>query len=259
MELCRLFQMQTTLPSNVHGGEGDGPPFFPIHQPPIVPSFFLILPQHLHCSAVSKPLLLRSLCPCRSVRWNSNAETFRTRNFSLNEEDEDDEEREDRILDCLDEFIDSIWILKVFKPYCWALPPIILSSLLANGLVAFIMTLALLLGQSVFVFALQKLWVVTQTNLGYKNKKMGGGRRRRRNPSTREGKMGHPDVPAGRLDKDVPIFGGWDELDQVMDYNMLDSSISLPPKTQVEKGKLSESKRQNTSSIFSLFPWSKRL
>ncbi|VFQ65945.1 unnamed protein product [Cuscuta campestris] len=215
---------QTTLAAHVGGG---GLPFFPtrkFYQFPILPSPFLNLPQHLRCSAVSKRLLLRPLRLSRCERWNSNTETFRTRNFSFNEEEE--YEGEDCFLDILDEFIDSIWVLKVFKPYFWALPPIILSLLLANGLIAFVITLALLVGQSVLIFALQKLWGVTQTNLGLKSKErprsrtpinsnMGG---RRRNPNTRKRKMGHrlwtqkADVSVGGFDEDAPTFGGWDEL-----------------------------------------------
>ncbi|CAH9087764.1 unnamed protein product [Cuscuta europaea] len=98
-----------------HGG---GLIFFPTrksHQRSIPPSPFLILPPQLRSSAVSKRPLLHPLHLCRSERWNSNAETFRTRNFKLKEEEEGE------FSEPVDEFVRSIWILKVsFLEQCYS-------------------------------------------------------------------------------------------------------------------------------------------
>ena len=57
---------------------------------------------------------------CRCRRWDSNAESFRTRNFNHNfdeEEDDDDTGNDDIVeqgLGVLEDYIDSIWIIKVF-------------------------------------------------------------------------------------------------------------------------------------------------
>lgn len=83
---------------------------------PILSFPSLVISQQLRNSAVPKQLILHPLVLCRSRRWDSNAETFRTQNFNFNEEEEDDEDDDDGeggLSDFIDEFIDSIWILKV--------------------------------------------------------------------------------------------------------------------------------------------------
>ncbi|KAJ0463508.1 hypothetical protein HanHA300_Chr14g0516481 [Helianthus annuus] len=50
-------------------------------------------------------------------RWDSNAETFRTRNFDFDddfEDEEDDDDDSNQWLDILEDFIDGVWIFKVF-------------------------------------------------------------------------------------------------------------------------------------------------
>ncbi|CAL1356067.1 unnamed protein product [Linum trigynum] len=70
------------------------------------------------------------------------------------EVDEEDEEE----LGILEDFIESLWILKVFKSYGWGLPFIIISWLLATGPKAFLMTLAIPLGQSAATLVFNRLW-----------------------------------------------------------------------------------------------------
>ncbi|RVX07614.1 hypothetical protein CK203_025120 [Vitis vinifera] len=84
------------------------------------------------------------------------------------------------------------------------LPLIILSVLLTTGPKAFLMVLALPLGQSVLSLAFKKFWGMTQSSP------------KRR---VRTKKKPFASTPAGNgvsVDKDVqaaPKFGGWDELD----------------------------------------------
>ncbi|CAH9083589.1 unnamed protein product [Cuscuta epithymum] len=261
-----------------HGG---GLIFLPTrksHQRSVPPSPFLILPHQLRSSALSKRPILHPLYLCRSDRWNSNAETFRTRNFKLKEEDEEEAgEGGGGFSEPVDELVDSIWILKIFKAYGWFFPPIAASLLLATGPKAFLVALALPIGQSVFMFALQKLWGTAQNDLGRKNKKrpqrpqrrsptinINAGRRARKR-STRKS-----DVFSSRIDQDESAFGGWDELEQGKDYYMSGSSMGSPqPRTSIENGKLSRSTERGESTplllrlLVSIFPflssWSKKL
>ncbi|KAL6194660.1 hypothetical protein ACLB2K_035741 [Fragaria x ananassa] len=142
--------------------------------------------------------LLRSYTTCYR-RWDSNAETIRSKTFGFSfrdkrnqdeyEEEEDDYEEEEDYgystskgkkkkrrrwwsdgpsemeegpSGVLEEAIDSVWIFKVFKSYGWAFPFIIISLLLSSGPKAFLMALALPLGQSALSLALEKLWGRTE-------------------------------------------------------------------------------------------------
>ncbi|XP_043697445.1 uncharacterized protein LOC122648276, partial [Telopea speciosissima] len=109
--------------------------------------------------------------------WDSNAEDLRSGRFkfkydeeSIGEDEEDGEYDEDlgfrkrrkqqrswwqdnswsemdQQPGVLEEAIDSIWIFKVFKSFGWLLPAIIVSLLLDTGPKAFLMAMALPLGQ----------------------------------------------------------------------------------------------------------------
>lgn len=107
--------MKTT--SAAHGGGLLLHPTPKSHRFPIHSSLFLFIPHQPRNSAVPKQLILHPLILCRSRRWDSNAETFRTQNFNFNEDEDDEEEDDDDgeggFFDFIDEFLDSIWILKV--------------------------------------------------------------------------------------------------------------------------------------------------
>ncbi|CAN6725871.1 unnamed protein product [Malus baccata var. baccata] len=153
--------------------------------------------------------LSRSYAPSYR-RWDSNAETIRSQRFGFNfrdkgnrEEDAGDDEEEEYYEysrskgtnkrrwwsdessemeeessgGILEDAIDSFWILKVFKSYGWAFPAIIASLLLSTGPKAFLMALALPLGQSAFSLLFEKLWGRTRSRPKHKSRT-----RRRRKP-----------------------------------------------------------------------------
>ncbi|XP_031098199.1 uncharacterized protein LOC116002241 [Ipomoea triloba] len=282
--------MKTT--SAAHGGGLLLHPTPKSHRFPIHSSLFLFIPHQPRNSAVPKQLILHPLILCRSRRWDSNAETFRTQNFNFNEDEDDEEEDDDDgeggFFDFIDEFLDSIWILKVFQSYGWTFIPILLSILISSGLKAFLMALALPVGQSVLTFSFQKLWAVALNKPRRKNKKRprnrtpinNNVRRKGQRPSTRNGKTGYRpgttrvyDSPS-RNDQDAPTFGGWDELiDQRRDFNMEPPMTSPrpsvgPSRTATEKGKLNRSGRENGAPLLlrlliAVFPflssWTKML
>ncbi|MED6225755.1 hypothetical protein PIB30_096796 [Stylosanthes scabra] len=180
-------------------------------------------------------------------RWDSNAETFRQRNFNPRTEP-DERKREYRSkrrwwsdeppdIDegssggVWEEVIDSIWIFQVFKSYGWALPFIIASFLLSTGPKAFLMALALPLGQSALQLAFEKLWGQPES----KPKRKYRTRRKPRgmnsttvdeeaeeNPRTRTGATGYQSwvveenngSAAGGGSQESPSFGGWDDIER---------------------------------------------
>lgn len=124
-----------------------------------------------------------------------------------------------------------LWPVQVFRSYGWALPFIIVSLLLATGPRAFLLALALPLGQSTFSFAVQRMWSEKQNKRKRKSKtkkrsrpssprfvKRKAAENRVRNQHNKNRKMGYQSwIPQDEgskeaSDKDVPSFGGWDEL-----------------------------------------------
>ena len=110
------------------------------------------------------------------------------------------------------------------------LPVIILSILLTNGPKAFVMALAVPLGQSALSLAFKKLWGMTENRpkRRVRNKKKPFARtpgnvvmdvEEEKSRGSRERKMGYQSWVAGNgvsVDKDVQDaskFGGWDKLD----------------------------------------------
>ncbi|KAF7837393.1 putative transmembrane protein [Senna tora] len=237
-------------------------------------------------------------------RWDSNAETLRDRKFNFSfrgkgEDDDDDEDVEEfgkkrrwwsdeppgtkkGTSGTWEEAIDSIWIFKVFKSYGWAFPIIIISWLVATGPKAFLMALALPLGQSALALAFEKLWG------GGKSKPKRKSRMRRKPSATsstvsgtevkeepeetqrsRRGKKSYQSwVDNGSVDRDKqsePSFGGWDDLDR---FGSVSGATSGSERMAAEKGKLS--KRVGKSDkpllvrlLIALFPflgtWTKML
>ncbi|XP_024194745.1 uncharacterized protein LOC112197994 [Rosa chinensis] len=228
-------------------------------------------------------------------RWDSNAETIRSKTFGFSfrdrrngdedeEEDDDDYEEEDdygyntskgkkkknkrrwwsdgpsemeeKPVGVLEEAIDSVWIFKVFRSYGWTLPFIIMSLLLSSGPKAFLMALALPLGQSVLSLAFEKLWGRTQRRPKHKS-------RMRRKPSatseanvkrdeeetydedqeTNNKKMDYQswvvgnDVSVGNSGEDASKLGGWDDLER------MESEKRQSRRKSRGKGKLSRRER----------------
>ncbi|MFS7974586.1 hypothetical protein Hanom_Chr09g00870471 [Helianthus anomalus] len=97
--------------------------FTRVHPPPAL----LLVSHRLQPWSTVSPISSFSINPSRIIiplrlhanrRWDSNAETFRTRNFDFDSTDDDFEEEDDdasnQWLDILEDFIDGVWILKVF-------------------------------------------------------------------------------------------------------------------------------------------------
>ncbi|KZV34041.1 hypothetical protein F511_02814 [Dorcoceras hygrometricum] len=189
----------------------------------------------LHSITVSDNHLLLSLplLVCRSRRrQDSNAESYDRNDEGEAAYDEFDDSTE-QWTDVIRDYIDSIWILKVFRSFGWLLPPIILSLLLANGLKAFLMALALPVAQSTLAFALQRI-----RNIGGKKSKpkTNTKRRRFRTRTSRKVKSEEARLLAGiqgpirkkkeihpwfaktnashyNMDNKIANYGGWDELE----------------------------------------------
>ncbi|MQL85840.1 hypothetical protein Taro_018349, partial [Colocasia esculenta] len=191
----------------------------------------------------------------------------------------DDEWDDDADFDLLDDDFEQpwekIWIFKVFKSYGYFLPAIIASMLLATGPKAFLMALALPLGQSALSLAIDKLW--------------GNASRERRRPRSKTKKKpfarsagdlrreegegigrGYQDRKAyqswmaadaaAASDREAKsrAFGGWDELDRRKEYaegparqqpskKASASSSRAPP---IREGKLSRRERNKEVPLF---------
>ncbi|KAK9087756.1 hypothetical protein Syun_030150 [Stephania yunnanensis] len=216
--------------------------------------------------------------------------------WSDNEDDDEDLEAGDEGSGVLEEFIDRIWILKVmegvepetlrfaaqhprsgaiavqvFGSYGWMLPVIIISLLLADGPKAFLMALALPLGQSIFSFALDKLFGTTRD----RPKRNARAKRRpfarttsnveeseeeqREGSATSEQRQGYQswvgtDNGAAKGDKQERSFGGWDELDgQRMSgkgpMKRPTRTAGAPPGLGMEKGKFSRRGRHRDTPL----------
>ncbi|KAL3506282.1 hypothetical protein ACH5RR_031664 [Cinchona calisaya] len=196
-------------------------------------------------------LLLQTLHICRSRRWDSNAESFRKQNFNyydFDDADDDDTNENDDSLEqwseVLEDYIDSIWIFKVFRSYGWLFPFILISILLATGLKAFLMALALPIGQSTFSFAIQRMWggkenrPKRKTKTKYRSRarfsRTAKGMKERRvgTQGKKKAKMGYQSWVPGLDDsndpvaKNGPTFGGWDELVSGREFDVGSSSSS---------------------------------
>ncbi|GAV57226.1 hypothetical protein CFOL_v3_00764 [Cephalotus follicularis] len=241
----------------------------------------------------------------KSRRWDSNAETFRTKKLNQNDsvyEEEEEEYSRDRRRKkrqwwsdvssdinenpgILDQVIDSVWLFKAFKSYGWYLPIIISSILLATGPKAFLMALALPIGQSLLSLAFDKLWGRTsrpqrktktretpsaRTGSNVKMEEEEQGERQ----ESREGKTrGYQswvvgdDGSVNKGGQGIPSFGGWEELDRTRSIRRSCQKPKGSPSRQVEKSKLSRRWRSDTPLLLRLliavFPflesWTKML
>ncbi|THG21625.1 hypothetical protein TEA_007693 [Camellia sinensis var. sinensis] len=225
-----------------------------------ISSLSSILPLHISCSRYPK------------------SRTFRTHNsffnFSTGDDDDDDDDdfgrkrrgrrrrrqwwseyspaEMDQEPGILEEFIDSIWIFKVFGSYGWLLPAIVISLLLTTGPKAFLMALALPIGQSTLTLAFKKLKGITQNNPKRKTKTKKSQRANtvsdvELEEEDEEESGGTRKVARGYQSwlsrDDASTFGGWDELDRLKEFDMGSSRRSARTgrsgRTRTEKGKFS--------------------
>ncbi|KAM7488403.1 hypothetical protein LguiB_025887 [Lonicera macranthoides] len=263
---------------------------------PSLPSFLLLHPQwpppptyattpflfrNPNLSS-STSVILRQVCSNYN-RWDSNAENFRAQNFNSNSQDEDDDDDEDNYekwseteewSKAAEKLIDDIWIFKVFKSFGWMLPGIIFSFLLATGPKAFLMALALPLGQSAISLAFATIW-------GRKQKppkhKAWARKKPPRERTTRKGKKAKSDYeswvaenngPVDNASEDMPNFGGWDELDRRAKFDMGSTKKSVNGTRRAQKSKMSRRDRKSEVPLLlrlmiALFPflgsWTKML
>ncbi|XVE81971.1 hypothetical protein DITRI_Ditri15bG0109400 [Diplodiscus trichospermus] len=209
----------------------------------------------------------------RRRKWDSNAETIRAKSFRFNPQNDDDDEEEDDGYDeemassvILEEAIDNIWILKVFKSFGWTLPVILISLLFATGPKAFLMALAVPFGQSAITLAFQKLFGRSQskrkrkarvrkktkkgTRSTARNVKMdeavNDGQTRRKGTKDYQSWVVSDDGSVNEDDQGATSFGGWDELDEMGSTRMSSTVASGSKRTTNENGNLSmkESKRE---------------
>ncbi|XP_062108986.1 uncharacterized protein LOC133819699 [Humulus lupulus] len=226
-------------------------------------------------------------------RWDSNAETGRSQRFGFDfrgkrDEDEyrDEEEYEEGFYKgnkrrwwsdespemeegpgILEEAIDSLWILKVFKSYGWMLPVIFASWLLASGPKAFLMALAIPLAQSALAFAFDKLWGKSKS----KPKRRRARVRKRQSASTvtdtesereededqepRRQKMGYQswvvgdEVPVDKGGQNENSFGGWDDLERAKSAARPSRMRGGSGRTATDKGKLGRRERKSDTPL----------
>lgn len=181
----------------------------------------------------------------RDGDWGSNAEEFR---YKFQEEE--DKEFGD-VFELLDEgsddIIDKIWIFKVFKAYGYLLPGIIVSLLLANGLKAFLITMAIALSLSAISLAFENIQGSVSRkprtratankkknpfSTKYSGKNSSQRQEKRKRNSKHNERNGYKSwissMDFSKEDVDSKLggnnFGGWDEL-----YNEEDSVKKAPP------------------------------
>lgn len=253
-----------------------------IHTPTSL--LILLLPLHQQCSKTmassfslssnpnpnDSPFHLLRWVHARYRRWDSNAETFRAQNFNFNpqnndedDDDDNDDDDDDDWLGVLEEFIEGAWIVPVFRSFGWMLPAIISSLLLTSGPKAFLMALAIPLGQSALSLAFQKI-------SGRKSSKPKRKARTKPKPrvrysrnvkleeeeaakseGTRKGTMGYQtwvagdDVRGEKDSQDSPSFGGWDELDRQTKFNKGSARKSAQNADGPQRSKLSRRGRES--------------
>lgn len=176
--------------------------------------------------------------------------------------------------------------MQVFRSYGWTLPVIISSLLLASGLKAFLLALAIPLGQSALSLAFQKVWKRTQNKpkrKGKARKKPRGtaaynvdlNKKKEERQKSRKGEMGYQtwvadnDAPADKSTQNSPSFGGWEELDRDRDTQFKKKSAQTADgKQKTLKSKLSRREGRSDTPLLlrlliAVFPflgsWTKML
>lgn len=171
----------------------------------------------------------------------------------------------------LDEFIDSVYIFKVFKSFGWLFPPFILSMLAATGPKAFLISFALPLGQSALSLAFKKLFGRKQNQPKRKSriKKKPSAKRasgidmeeekEEKIPLRKTGYQSWVGSEDGSANKgggqNDASFGGWDELDKQGEY------FSKERPSRPEKGSRLSRRGRKTNAplllrlLIALFPF----
>lgn len=180
----------------------------------------------------------------------------------------------------------AFWSEQVFISYGWALPAIIASWLLATGPKAFLMALAIPLGQSALSLAFDKLWGKTQSKTKRRSRMRRkpaastassvemGAEEQGESQETRKGKVGYQswivgnDGSASNGGGDAPKFGGWDDLDRSRSAWRASQKTGGSRKTPTDNGKLSRKVRKSDTPLLlrlliAVFPflgsWTKML
>eukprot|EP00257_Ricinus_communis_P016019 XP_015574061.1 uncharacterized protein LOC8265692 [Ricinus communis] len=192
--------------------------------------------------------------------------------------------QEEEAYGIFEEYLDSLWILEVFKSYGWALPPIIVSWLIASGPKAFLVTLALPLGQSVISFVFNKLWGRIKSKPKHK------ARKRRKpfvsSPSDAENEteeerqesvkgkkgirswIGNDNGSINIESQEAPYYGGWDELDEMESKQRQPRRAGQSQRTLSMSGQLGKRERKSDAPLLlrlliAVFPfldsWTKML
>ncbi|KAL2463231.1 hypothetical protein Fot_52887 [Forsythia ovata] len=260
-----LAQMNTSNGISLHFSSHTIFPSPPPQPPMAFPCPSTIPNAHHHKILIQSPFSPRIVC--RSRRWDSNAESFRNFNFEYNSNYDDDEndgfdDEMEQWTEVLEDYVDSIWIIKVFRSFGWMLPFILIPLLLATGFKAFLMALALPVGQSTISFAFQRLRDRGKNKPKRKTKIK---KRRSRLRTSRTVKLDEEwrgnqwtinkrtgyqswvqrnDVSDKNSDRDAYSFGGWDDLDRREESNIGSSRrwgqrASRSPGMFTEKGKSS--------------------
>ncbi|GFZ10702.1 hypothetical protein Acr_22g0001000 [Actinidia rufa] len=161
--------------------------------------------------------------------------------------------------------------VQVFRSYGLILPAIIISIVLATGPKAFLMALALPIGQSALTLAFRKLWGTKQDNPKRKTKTKTKPRvsfsshveleeeEEKESKGTRKGKAEYqswvsPNDVSINKDSQIPSnFGGWDDLDRTKGFDMGSSRSSTRTgrsgRTRTEKGKFSRRERKSDTPL----------
>ncbi|XP_078440707.1 uncharacterized protein LOC144710740 [Wolffia australiana] len=134
---------------------------------------------------------------------------------------EDDDDYDDFFDDEPDQPWENVWIFKMFKSYGYLLPAIVASLLLASGPKAFLMAMALPLGQSALSLVADKLWARTspdETQLRWPSSRKkpvnGGSPRSRQRTEAKQAESFKPTAaPQPEPVSGRRKYGGWDELD----------------------------------------------
>ncbi|RWR96034.1 hypothetical protein CKAN_02539900 [Cinnamomum micranthum f. kanehirae] len=162
-----------------------------------------------------------------------------------------------------------LWLVQVFRSYGWMLPTIIISMLLATGPKAFLMALALPLGQTAISLAVDKLWGTTRDAPRRTSKARKKPFARAASPAGREDSMSYSDGKERSgfqswvetvdevVEKDANPhglrFGGWDALDRRGESSNGSASQTKgkSPRLQPEKkGKLTRGGRYTGVPLF---------
>ncbi|KAL5712108.1 hypothetical protein ACHQM5_014309 [Ranunculus cassubicifolius] len=285
---------------------------------PLKPSQTILPPQtlhphpstFLHCCYTKKPPLHNSTSRKRSY-WDSNAETSRSNRFKFFDDDsigddddedydadsrfrwsenrrkkrkwwsdnDDDDDFEDSNGGVIEDVIENVWFIKVLRSFGWLLPAILITMLVSSGPKAFLMAIALPLGQSLVSYAFDKVFGRTQDRPKRRP-------RSKRKPFVRpsstvdiseeeeidengEGKKPYQSwvgTENGSVQQNMgpqkPSFGGWDELDNAdtKKRQKRQTKGGAPLGQGMEKVKIRRRGRQRDTPLFlrlliSVFPF----